>query len=57
MVAVEELVGLISAVVLLGLAVGPGGEGLFLQNTGYGEITVTKFVWQCAREANWPARV
>lgn len=46
----RELVGLISAVVLSGLAMGLGAEGLFLQNTGYGEVKVTKFVWQCTRE-------
>ena len=47
----KGLIGLILAVVLPGLAMGLGGEGLFLQNTGYGEVTVTKLVWQCTREA------
>lgn len=47
----KELVGLIWAVVLLELAMGLGGEGMFLQNTGSGEVTVTELVWQCTREA------
>lgn len=46
MVAVEGMVGLISAVALSGLAVGLGGGGLCPQSTGNGEGTVTKFVYE-----------
>lgn len=42
---------LVLAVVLSGLAMGLECEGLFLQNAGYGEVTATKFLWQCTREA------
>lgn len=43
MVAVEGMVGLISVVALSGLTV---GLGPFPQNTGNGERTVTKFVYE-----------
>lgn len=46
MVAVEGMVGLISAVALSPLAMGLGGGGLCPQNTGKGEGTVTKFVYE-----------